>query len=237
MLSVFLSLHRHQHNRGRITNKNIAETAEEEPRDFAYQQIMIKIIDYFGSDPRDGHITERRLKYNALCQNNDAVHRARSNKYSFGYQMKYGYDGEQLREHPPPIQVFAKYVSLKQELITNSIMTIESTRFTTEYIKAEQHFNSEHRRRHYHQMTLEHTLALMMYCNFDALQRAFTRTYYENDDENRHQDSDAMVEYIRHRHSNYFHLGPLIKRAVLDFGVGTKDIPFYHGIEKKLLFP
>eukprot|EP01084_Bolivina_argentea_P117286 208310_1 len=66
----------------------------------------------------------------------------------------------------------------------------------------------------------------MIYCNYDALQYIFSKTYREKESE----------------HNNFYHMGKHTKTAVQKFGTAIKDTQkrvknFYHGIDKELVFP
>eukprot|EP01084_Bolivina_argentea_P080585 145955_1 len=94
--------------------------------------------------------------------------------------------------------------------------------YDDEYIKATIHMQTLFRRENYPYMNVSHILALMMYCNFDRLSYSLSKTYYED-------------RGITHR--NYYHLGKLLKEAVVGFGTRVKDgmlKQFYHGCSEQL---
>eukprot|EP01084_Bolivina_argentea_P133160 234989_1 len=120
------------------------------------------------------------------------------------------------------VLVTQKYDSLKEELTTNNIAQIPTEQFIVQLKKAGVHHSSHYRMKNYPSIAKEHLLALMIYCNFDYLQSKFSETYREN----------------FKNHCNFYHLGKLLKVAVIDFGTSIKDgkvTKFYHGVSKKLV--
>eukprot|EP01084_Bolivina_argentea_P290116 498286_1 len=115
-----------------------------------------------------------------------------SKMYCFGYLFDYGFGGEwdEDVDHSHAISVRQHYYSLKEEMINNGL-TIEQ--FNVVFTKAELHFNSVYCRKLYplqREMSIDNTnrmwlfnkkylLCLMIYCNFDNLQKRFSKTYWE----------------------------------------------------------
>eukprot|EP01084_Bolivina_argentea_P274350 467606_1 len=109
--------------------------------------------------------------------------------YHFGRRFKYGYVGEVKHsddddQYPNDIfiTVSAKFPSLKHEMISNGISEMTIEQFNMEYSKADIHYHSRFRksRSEWRNMKTEHILSLMIYCNFDNLQREFSKTYRIN---------------------------------------------------------
>eukprot|EP01084_Bolivina_argentea_P200754 343248_1 len=101
--------------------------------------------------------------------------------YHFGFGFIYGYSGEITEEENDSIYVTAKYVSLKEELICNSIAKINLQQFNNEYQKAQINHSSYVAKWYYEYMSIDCVLAMMIYCNYDVLQYHFSRTYREYD--------------------------------------------------------
>eukprot|EP01084_Bolivina_argentea_P170994 296264_1 len=142
--------------------------------------------------------------------------------YSFGQLFCYGYHDEYVVERYEPIIVNRKFSTLKEELTSNDIHVISIEMFNAEYKKAKLHFNSFYRKQIHPHILLHHVLCLMIYCNFDALQYEFSKTYRDN----------------IHQHNNFYHLGKYLKISVRKFGCRISDnTSFYHGISEQLSFP
>eukprot|EP01083_Nonionella_stella_P184488 669945_1 len=156
--------------------------------------------------------------------------------YSFGKQFKYSmrahaWSDEKFCRHKPRVGIEAKYGSLKEEMILNGVMAMTIDQFDNEYTKALNHFNCQYCKKHIQpnymcwELKVEYLLALMIYCNYDHLQCAFSKTYRE----------DAFKE-----HCNFYYLGYYLKVAIHIFGTVicmTRKRAFYHGISKKYYFP
>eukprot|EP01084_Bolivina_argentea_P302240 521673_1 len=98
--------------------------------------------------------------------------------YSFGKEFIYE-PLKDLNEYQKDraLIAFKKYCSLKEELTTNYICILTSEQFDCEYKKAQMHIQSFYRKENFHTLKLEGLLAVMIYCNFDALQYKFSETY------------------------------------------------------------
>eukprot|EP01084_Bolivina_argentea_P140692 247289_1 len=160
------------------------------------------------------------VKYNQLKVTDNAE------KYFFGCEFRYDGTGEENETEYNALIVSNKYSNLKEELTTNTLnahLTIKQ--FNIEYIKAQKHFDSDYRKKTFQQICIENILSLMIYCNFDELQREFSQTYWER---------------CGYTHCNFYHLGKYLKQAVHSFGTRMIDGEvkrFYHGIGKQLVFP
>eukprot|EP01084_Bolivina_argentea_P184947 318965_1 len=145
--------------------------------------------------------------------------------YSFGFKFKYGFEEESNNTNS--IEVHPKYDSLKEELLQNNICVLVIDQFNSEYKKAENHYNSQHRKSNisWTAMTIEHLFCLMIYCNYSVLQFEFSKTY---------RIENGLL------HTNYYWMGMLLKIAVHIFGTKICDgniHRFYHGTAERLLFP
>eukprot|EP01084_Bolivina_argentea_P016879 31533_1 len=131
--------------------------------------------------------------------------------------------------------VTAKFKNLKEELIDNPICGISAlqwhilvekanTHLLTDYIKShvsesvdEKASDSEPWRKANlecyddilpgTQITNSHLVAMMVYCNQDELQKHFSQTF-------RKKDNNESIESLKSRHSNYAHLGRLLRECV-----------------------
>eukprot|EP01083_Nonionella_stella_P185589 677125_1 len=115
-----------------------------------------------------------------------------------------------------------KFRSIKHELTNNKFVTVSLQEFNLELAKAERYFNCEYCQKtlvlqskefsHYRPaehvvIGSQHILAVLIYCNYDELQREFSKTYraiYKNESE----------QSIEDRHSQYYFLGKYLKEAV-----------------------
>eukprot|EP01084_Bolivina_argentea_P113384 202082_1 len=132
---------------------------------------------------------------------------------------------ENICESDDEINVVPKFRSLKEELTCNEISHISIDRFNNEYQKAQIHFNTKYRKQHFTDMPLEFILSVIIYCNCDIMQAAFSKTYRL---------------YGGKKHTNFYYLGKNLKAAVHQFGtqINNGDVfIFYHGIGAKLHFP
>eukprot|EP01083_Nonionella_stella_P167338 562138_1 len=85
----------------------------------------------------------------------------------------------------------------------------------------------------YRQMVKSHLLAVILYCNYDALSYEFSATY-------RPQRSHEWMASIMERHSNFWWFGKWIKECVNWFGAAVNECridTFYHGIGMEMLVP
>jgi len=75
-----------------------------------------------------------------------------------------------------------------------------------------------------------HILAMMLYCNCDALQSQFMDTFYKRENE-----SD---DELKQRHANFYHFGRLLRELIECFGlkIYNKNVQFYHGITAETMF-
>ena len=175
-------------------------------------------------------------KYNQLNKENyiQNINMSETNKnnknndiYSFGFMFKYNYKGE-VNKYGIPIK--PKFSSLKEELINNTISKLTINQFDNEYKKAQIHFASDFRKKHYVRyyefiFSVEHLLSLMVYCNYDVLQFDFSKTYRDEK---------------WNKHDNFYFLGKYLKMTIKIFGTSIGEMginSFYHGVSKEFYFP
>eukprot|EP01084_Bolivina_argentea_P237137 398636_1 len=163
-----------------------------------------------------------------------------SNLFHFGHAFNYGYKGEYGTSDLTQFLgiVKSKYKSLKQEVTSNNTVAMTIEQFNSEYKKAALHHNSRFCKNNYAnfdqyedkmlikrwRFSIENILTLMVYCNYDALQFEFSKSY-------RMDKKD---------HNAFFHMGKNIKIAVQQFGIqipAWSEKKFYHGLNKMFLFP
>eukprot|EP01084_Bolivina_argentea_P167888 291251_1 len=83
-------------------------------------------------------------------------------------------------------------------------------------------------------ITQNHLIGMMIYCNSDLLQRKFTATF-------RRLNETETDDEMKARHSNYYHLGKLLREIVEFHGMKwPHDAPLsmnlYHGVTEQLAF-
>eukprot|EP01084_Bolivina_argentea_P084663 153071_1 len=186
---------------------------------------------------------------NSISYANDKI-------FGTGYMFKYD---EKQEVEPTSLtadkytylgQVTPKFKDFKDELLNNPFATMSVLQFKSERKKASLHFNSRycqniinayykewnirkyrHRYRYLKRViSIEHILALLIYCNFDCLQQTFSKTY-------RKLSFEEPDNEIKQRHSNFYFFGKLMVESVNHLGkyAETKN-RFYHGIGEELYF-
>eukprot|EP01084_Bolivina_argentea_P118358 210015_1 len=142
------------------------------------------------------------------------------------------------------------YHSLKDELLNNKICTISAYQWDILMLKAETHLHTKHaktikctdsdKKEIYgidvgQVISVIHLLAMMIYCNEDTLQAKFSETY-------RKLSINETDESLKKRHSNYAHLGKLLREFVECFGTKSNGIwnlieqPLFHGVDTEFQF-
>eukprot|EP01083_Nonionella_stella_P022202 61421_1 len=163
-----------------------------------------------------------------------------------------------------------KFSNIKDELINNSISTISEHQWNVLLHKAKTHAWTEKIRgmlsnvKNAHEiynltkgqaLSVHHLIAFMVYCNFDTLQREFSKTTRMEDDDDKktdvniadknHDIGDSITKLIE-KHSNYAHLARLLRECIECFvryihpDQGNMDAcvrKYYHGIRKQSEFP
>eukprot|EP01083_Nonionella_stella_P284916 969894_1 len=149
-----------------------------------------------------------------------------------------------------------KYQSFKEELLGNSICTINIKEWDALYEKAlihqqttlVQNMSCANKRAAVwydvqvdSKMCAEHLIAMMVQCNYDTLQFKFKQTY-------RKEPSDETDSQLRERHRNYWWLGKLLREMVECFGMDQyidcepkyfyrERIRLWVGLSKQFVFP
>eukprot|EP01084_Bolivina_argentea_P255422 429590_1 len=143
-----------------------------------------------------------------------------------------------------------KYVSFKEELLCNKLCCIDETIWIQLIQKATLHIDTEHVKQmqcprresakfyemqYGDSMTEKHLIAMMLYCNYDKMQRKLSETYTKSDE----KESDTS---LKERHSNYYFWGRSLRECVECFGtdfspeVDSADITLFRGINQQFMF-
>eukprot|EP01083_Nonionella_stella_P083514 230988_1 len=149
--------------------------------------------------------------------------------------------------------IYKKYCNLKEELLNNDICCVGEQQWDQLLLKASTHINSVVARnifcmlnvseriyalKHMDSMMPNHFIAVMTYCNYNALQLAFAATF-------RKQNSNETDDELKSRHSRYYHLGRYLRECIECFGLqctiyrGTKGnqlLFLYRGISQSFMF-
>eukprot|EP01084_Bolivina_argentea_P304515 525917_1 len=164
-----------------------------------------------------------RMKHRCNQLDNDNNREHTQKMYSFGRKIEY--QNQRIESILSPSIALAKFKSLKEELLHNTICSIGLSQYENEYQKSEIYFACNYRKTNYKDVNLEYLLSIMIYCNFTELQCIFSATY-------RVSNFSA--------HNNFYHLGSNLKHLVHQFGTeirhGNVKI-FYHGINDMLILP
>eukprot|EP01084_Bolivina_argentea_P108232 193426_1 len=149
--------------------------------------------------------------------------------------------------------IYKKYHNFKQELLYNEICRINKFQWNNLLEKAKTHTVTNKGREikcertkeccefyeltYQQQIETHHLIAVMIYCNYDILQRKFTETF-------RRKDENESNEQMKKRHQEYYHLGRFLREIVECFGMHVDDdvdsirsITLYHGVDKAFTFP
>eukprot|EP01084_Bolivina_argentea_P076713 139064_1 len=141
-----------------------------------------------------------------------------------------------------------KYRNLEDELTNNSVCVISKLQFGQLLQKAQVYVDSDLIKEifcprkqsakcydmYYEQtMSVEHIISLMVYCNYDELQRKFSETFRKLQNETN--------ESLKNRHRNYYFFAKLLRECVGCFGMYREQgignhISVFHGIDKVLTF-
>eukprot|EP01084_Bolivina_argentea_P229073 386710_1 len=140
-----------------------------------------------------------------------------------------------------------KSKNFKQELLDNEISHVGVEQLNHQIQKAEKHLKTNRvkdikcklKQRasiyelHYgYRIQAKHLIAVMIYCNFDILQRKFSETY-------RRKDSNDTPKQMIKRHRNFYFLGKLLRECIECFGMSNatgSDIKVYHGVGRNHIF-
>eukprot|EP01084_Bolivina_argentea_P272997 464946_1 len=165
-------------------------------------------------------------KYNQLAET--VQNKNTEGTYSFGVGFRYIEDesdekhSEFIENKTADLIVKPYYSSFKEELTQNKIFAMSINQFDHENRKAHVYFKSQFCQQHYTGICKKQILALLIYCNYDALQNEFSKTYRDNIDD----------------HEHFYYLGKFLKSSVHNFGGKIdENIILFHGINEILTFP
>eukprot|EP01083_Nonionella_stella_P069397 185016_1 len=162
-----------------------------------------------------------RTRFASIYEPKDDPSSKTKELYSFGVSLQYGYENEVVR--PGAIKVHPAFMSLKEELTSNSICRLTMEQYDHEFRKARTLFESIYRKTRYPLLSLEQVLSLVIWCNHDVFQYKFSQGFREHS-----------------MHSQFYHFGMNLKRAVHEHGTRVMDGSikrFYRGLNKSLVFP
>ena len=162
--------------------------------------------------------------------------------YSFGQQFFYW---DYYRDHK--WFILPKYDNFKDELINNDICKISQYVWDIEYenaldkkedddrvkqLRSNGEFEYKYKIDKDIQITMDHLLSLLFYCNTNDLQKAFSSTY------RRLVSVNELDEEFKHRHCNYYWFGRLLRECIEVFGMIMVDdkLALYHGLDHPLYF-
>eukprot|EP01084_Bolivina_argentea_P167891 291259_1 len=141
-----------------------------------------------------------------------------------------------------------KYHNLKDELLNNRICVLSQLQWDSLHLQAQTHVRScygkqirsrgvpQYEMANESPLGIHHAAAMMVYCNYDELQRQFSMTYRRR----KHEDDKSLKQ----RHSNFAHLGRLLREVTECFGHANQNLSFdeinyqilWHGISRKTQF-
>eukprot|EP01084_Bolivina_argentea_P248308 415321_1 len=143
-----------------------------------------------------------------------------------------------------------KYATLKDELLNNKIYTTSESSWIQLIQKAKFHIFTTIARtmkcvrsnlgtacyyemKYNQQIGIYHLVTMMVYCNFDVLQRKFSETFRRNNENEKN-------EQLKERHRNFYFLGRYLRECVECFGMKWTTNPvhqkLFHGVNKQFSF-
>eukprot|EP01084_Bolivina_argentea_P085805 155090_1 len=149
-----------------------------------------------------------------------------------------------------------KYNTFKEELLCNEICTIPHTNWTQLIQKAGRYLGTDvvtrikcprqksaafYEMNYGDLMQKKHLIAMMLYCNYDKLQRKLSETY-------RKVNVHESDEHLKQRHSNYYFWGRFLRECVDCFGMKinrnsqsdkiilSDKMILFHGINQSFTF-
>eukprot|EP01083_Nonionella_stella_P301065 1031081_1 len=174
---------------------------------------------------KNGMNARNRTKFMSLCIINRKLETSKTKEmFCYGTPIQYGYKNEIVRSDA--IKVQPRFGSLMEEITSNNICCLTMEQFRREFKKAQMQFATEIRKTHYPLLSLQHILALMIWCNYNTLQYKFSETFRE-------------FESMNHVDFEFYHFGMYLKSAVHEHGTRIMDghiDKFYRGLDKSLVF-
>eukprot|EP01083_Nonionella_stella_P058752 153824_1 len=150
--------------------------------------------------------------------------------FHFGWEFIYEQDQKDEFDDDDRKYIKPHYLDrpFKDELTQNK-ERMSKEAYDKTYEKAKQYFNYKYKGMKSKVngkeivINIPHILALKVYCDFDLIQYAFSKTYRNWED-----------------HTYYYHFGKLMKEVVLGFGTTIQNgniVNFYHGVNQRLIPP
>eukprot|EP01084_Bolivina_argentea_P219264 371932_1 len=141
-----------------------------------------------------------------------------------------------------------KYKDLKTELTNNAIYVVTQQQFNELETNAQMHLNSDkvkdmrclrktsarcYDMQYQQLMSKEHLISMMVYCNYDEVQRKFSETFRRFRNESN--------ESVKNRHRNYYFFAKLLRECVECFGMSydplkQENIRVFHGASQSFSF-
>ena len=111
--------------------------------------------------------------------------------------------------------VAPKYQNLKIELLQNGLCNLSKSQYKDLYLKSKAYLKCQHIKQNCQHIKLSNLMSMMIYCNFDELQRELTKTY-------RRINPNESDESLKKRHSEFCCLGDILRRTVEKNGISVQ---------------
>ena len=170
-------------------------------------------------------------KFNSnFSMDDEKENEEQTNVYSFGYRFNYINNNHELF-------VSSKYGNMKDELTNNEISCITNAQYQNEHDKAMEFLQTQYvrsLRSKFQQISVEHILALLTYCNYDQYQNKWSESF-------RKLSSNESMKSLKDRHSHFVCSSINLINLIEEFGVRLFDEEnsnkrFYHGVNRILYF-
>eukprot|EP01084_Bolivina_argentea_P039134 72345_1 len=154
--------------------------------------------------------------------------------------------GQSMSQAKNGMYVTNKYKNLKQELTQNELCHLGQHQWMHLMQKAQIHIQTNFLKTFYcvrnktakcydmyyrELISVGHLIVMMVYCNFDTLQRIFSETF-------RKLNKNETDDDLKKRHGHYYFLARLLRECVECFGMpsGRNNTIVYRGLDKSFLF-
>ena len=149
----------------------------------------------------------------------------RRGAFSTGFIFEY----ETIEEMADHLLVVPKFANLKEEILQSGFVGKRKWRNLV-YLKAVKFWNTAKVKRlrsenPWPEPTLEHLLAIILYCDFTTFCTAFSSTY-------RRENVFETMESVISRHSEYANCGRLLVELKWICGISHGEGPFYCGMDR-----
>ena len=223
---------------------DIEQNNDDDPEGFEDEWKLLEIC---------GLIQQKRSNLRGLR----GTQRINTNKFigKVGKSQRYHYWNKYDDDDDSNWLIQKKYIDFKKELLSNDLYTLSLKQWEYLYEKASDHFGMKRSKKirphkywaelyelpresaHSFSITKSHLIAILLYCNYDILQREFAKTHYKQIVDNETNENETNEE-LKLRHSNFYHFGRLLRELIECFGkkIYNKNIVFYHGITDDMMF-